>query len=239
MRSKKFCAVKALFCLLSLADGAVAQSFEAAAIKVSNAPAGSSNWSSDEVTTTITNETLRGLIQDAFDVRSFSLSGPDWLDSLHFDINAKMQPGSTSAGRNLMMQALLKERFGLVVHHELKTIQGYALVIAKNGFKLKAVEDVGGHRSGSGNGKLSAQRMSMERFADRLARQLDQPVSDMTDLKGVFNIELTYQNPRNHDDSRPSIFTALQEQLGLKLEARKVPVDIVVVDHVERTPTEN
>jgi uncharacterized protein (TIGR03435 family) len=138
-----------------------------------------------------------------------------------------------------MMQALLKERFGLAVHHESKSLPGYALVVAKNGFKLNAVEDAGGHHSSGGHGRLSAQRMSMERLADHLARQLNQPVSDMTDIRGVFNIELSYKESDNQDDSEPSIFTAIQEQLGLRLEARKVPVDVVVVDHVERIPAEN
>jgi uncharacterized protein (TIGR03435 family) len=101
----------------------------------------------------------------------------------------------------------------------------------------------GGHSTNSSRGKIVAERMTMAQLADTLSRQLKQPVSDMTGLAGVFSFTLTYTPDSGEEkpagETGPSVYSALQEQLGLRLEARKIPVDIVVVDHVERTPTEN
>jgi uncharacterized protein (TIGR03435 family) len=224
--------------LLSEPGAAIAQSFEVASIKVSNAPPGHSSTNSDEAIITVRNTSLQSLIQQAFDVRSFSLSGPDWLNSVRFDISAKFESKPSPAETRLMMQSLLKERFGLAIHHESKTLQGYGLVIAKPGLKLSPVGEQTHPGWDKDDAKLAVQGLPMSRVAEVLARQLDQPVSDMTETKGLFNFTLTYSSDPA-SDSGPSIFTALQEQLGLRLEARKVPVDVVVVDHVERTPTEN
>jgi uncharacterized protein (TIGR03435 family) len=143
-----------------------------------------------------------------------------------------------------MMQILLVERFNLAVHRETKTSQGFAMVVAKNGLKIQPVEDTGGHRTNASNGSIRLERATMPQFADTLTRQLRQPVQDATGLKGVFNFTLTYtpdrgQNANGAEQAGLSVFTALQEQLGLRLEARKVPVEILVVDHCDRMPTEN
>lgn len=235
-----------LLCLIAgLFTAAAAQSlqFEVASIKPNNSGDNSTSTTTNDGEVIMRNNTLRQLIQNAFDVRSFSLSGPDWLTAVHFDITAKLPRKSTFAEQRLMMQALLIERFGLAVHHETKTIQGYALVTAKNGPKIEPVADNGGHSTNSSRGKIVAERMTMAQLADTLSRQLRQPVSDMTDLKGAFNFTLTYMPDSGEEkpggETGPSVYTALHEQLGLRLQARKIPVDIVVVDHVERTPTDN
>jgi uncharacterized protein (TIGR03435 family) len=235
-----------LVCLTAvLATGAGAQTlqFEVAAIKLNTSGGGGSSTNTSDGEIIIRNNSLRQLIQNAFDVRSFSLSAPDWLTAVNFDVTAKLPRKATFAEMRLMMQALLKERFGLVVHHETKTMQGYALVVAKNGPKIQPVAGDGGHSTNSSRGKIVAEGTNMAQLADMISRQLRQPVADMTELKGVFNLTLTYTPDTGEEkpagETGPSVYTALQEQLGLRLEARKIPVDIVVVDHVERMPAEN
>lgn len=234
-----------LWLMVGLVAAAEAQTlqFEVASIKPNNSGDSGSSMTTNDGEVIVRNNTLRQLIQNAFDVRSFSLSGPDWLTSVRFDITAKLPRKATFPEQRLMMQALLIERFGLAVHHETKTIQGYALMAAKNGPKIQPLEGDGGHSTNSSRGKIVAERMTMAQLADTISRQLQQPVSDMTGLKGVFTFTLTYTPDTGEEkaagEAGPSVYTALHEQLGLRLEARKIPVDTVVVDHVERTPTEN
>jgi uncharacterized protein (TIGR03435 family) len=231
--------------MTGLLSAAAAQSlqFEVASIKPNNSVDGGSSTNTNDGEVVFRNNSLRQLVQDAFDVRSFSLSGPDWLSTVHFDINAKLPRKSSFPEMRHMMQALLIERFGLAVHHETRTMQGYALVTAKNGPKIQPVAGDGGHSTNSSRGKIVAERMTIAQLADTLSRQLKQPISDMTRLAGVFTFTLTYapdsSEERPAGEAGPSVYSALQEQLGLRLEARKIPVDVVVVDHVERAPTEN
>jgi uncharacterized protein (TIGR03435 family) len=217
--------------------------FEVASIKPNTSADNGSSTTTNDGEVIIRNNTLRQLIQNAFDVRSFSLSAPDWLTTVHFDVTAKLPRKATFAEQRVMMQALLTERFGLVVHHETKIMQGYALLVAKNGPKIQPVAGDGGHSTNSSRGKIVAEGTTMAQLADMISRQIRQPVTDMTELKGVFNLTLTYTPEMGEEkaagESGPSVYTALQEQLGLRLEGRKIPVDTVVVDHVEKTPTEN
>jgi uncharacterized protein (TIGR03435 family) len=181
-----------LTAVLVTAAAAQTLQFEVASIKLNTSGNDGSSTNTNDGEVIIRNNTLRQIIQDAFDVRSFSFSGPDWLTTVHFDITAKLPRKATFAELRLMMQALLTERFGLAVHHETKTIQGYALVVAKNGPKIQPVEDSGGHSTNSSRGKIVAERMTIAQLADTISRQLRQPVSDMTELKGVFTFTLTY-----------------------------------------------
>jgi len=201
---------------------------------------GNSGWHFDPGEMVISNMSLEELMEESFDVRDFSLSGPAWLENARFDINAKMQPGTTPQERNMMLQALLKERFGLAIHHEARTLQGFALVTAKNGFKLQPVaEDPRGSSWSTGRGRITSKQTPVSRLADLLSREIGRPVNDATGIRGIFDFKLAYSPEPGGDDTRPTIFTALQEQLGLRLETRKVPVDVIVVDHAARTPTEN
>jgi uncharacterized protein (TIGR03435 family) len=146
-----------------------------------------------------------------------------------------------------MLRALLEDRFKVAVHRESKEMPGYALVVAKRGFKLKPVEPGGGSDTNSTGGRvrtLTVKRTSMASLADLLARNLDQMVVDRTGLEGVYDFQLRWtnddQNSSSTDaDAAPSLFTAIQETLGLRLQPQKVPTEIIVVDHVERVPTEN
>jgi uncharacterized protein (TIGR03435 family) len=220
--------------------------FEVAAIKPSDPSARGSNSNGTKSEIVMRNFSLKRCVEMAYDVRDFSFSGPDWLDTIHFDITAKYPAGSSGREQfGPMMQTLLAERFKLVVHRESKVMPAYALVQAKGGIKFKAVDGGdGGWGSNENNGVLTATRFSMVRMADFLARVLNSPVVDKTEIPGVFNIKLEFsrdevQPGNDHPSDKPSIYTALQEQLGLRLVAQKLPIEIVVVDHMEKVPTDN
>ena len=250
---------------------------------------------------------LADLIRVAYRVKSYQVSGPDWMASERFDVLAKLPEGASREQVPEMLQALLAERFKLTVHRESKEHAVYALVVGKNGPKLKesppdadapagggapaTADDANPQVRVSGRGEntqvsisggqigtahmsmgpggtmhLEAPTMNMAAFADTLSRFFDRPVVDLTELKGTYQValDLSMEDLRNaarsaglmglgmgggRDGARPpsdaasdpgglSIFAAVQ-QLGLKLEPRKAPLDLIVIDHLEKTPTEN
>jgi uncharacterized protein (TIGR03435 family) len=137
-----------------------------------------------------------------------------------------------------MLQTLLADRFQLVIHHEQKVAPAYALVLAKSGLKIKPVEGATGSSSRSGRGVITAKGLTMAKLADRLSRNLRAPVADLTETPGAFDFKLEWSIEGDKDDLQSSLFAALQSQLGLKLEARKLPIDMIVVDKAEK-PSEN
>ena len=216
--------------------------FEVASVKPN--PSGDHHSSShtNNGSVIMQNVSLKQIVEMAYDVKDYALSGPDWLDTERFDISAKPPSGAPQDQFQPMLQTLLADRFKLTVHRESKVMSAYALVVGKNGPKLHAVEAGGGSHRNSDGGKLSAQKVSMPQLADFLARHLDRPVVDKTELAGVFDFELRWapDEGRSTDGaSGPSIFTAVQEQLGLKLQTQKLPVEILVIDHAEKVPIEN
>jgi uncharacterized protein (TIGR03435 family) len=221
-----------------------APKFKVASIKPNTSTGQSSSINIDHVEIFVRNSTLHSIVQYAFSTRSFGVAAPDWLSTTRFDVTARFAAGTSRAECKAMMQELLIERFKLETHRETKRLQGYAITLAKSEPKIRPVEDTGGRNADTGGDRFKMEQVSMAQFAGQLTGRLGQPVEDATRLKGVFTFNLTYTPERGLDensaqDSGPSIFTAVQEQLGLKLEARKIPVEILVVDHCERVPTEN
>jgi len=152
-----------------------------------------------------------------------------------------------------MFQSLLADRFKLVLHHDTKELPVYALVIGKNGIKFKeSTGDAQQRRIMMGRGRINGEAMSMDMLVNQLGNQLGRTVIDKTGLKGPYQINLEWTpeqaqsiggpdgggEGRASSDTGPTIFTALQEQLGLKLESQKGPVDILVIDKIEK-PSEN
>ncbi|MDE3197849.1 MAG: TIGR03435 family protein [Acidobacteriota bacterium] len=206
------------------------------------------------------NVPLKMLITFAYDLRDHQLSGgPGWIDDARFDIVAKpdrpVPPGLEGAPvMRQMVQALLAERFHLVTHKERKEMPIYALVVAKGGPKMKVSDPASrGPRFSMGRGQLDATKAKMSMFVNILANQLGRSVLDKTELTGDYDFKLEFtpemgregpmkefppgvEPPASPDG--PSLFTALAEQLGLKLEAAKGPVEVLVIDSVEK-PTEN
>lgn len=217
------------------------QSFDVASVKRLPPPVGGvrSSMNLRPGRLTCSNVNLKKLIVAAYDIKDFQLSGPDWLSSEIYDVAATMPPATATDQVMLMLQSLLAERFQLTAHRETREVPMYALVVGKGGLKIKEGEFGQGSTSNS-PGHLTAQKIPMTKFADFLANQLGSPVTDRTGSKGFFDFTLEW-TPDAASDGTPgaSIFDALQEQLGLKLEARKGPAEMLVIDHVEKTPTGN
>jgi uncharacterized protein (TIGR03435 family) len=194
----------------------------------------------DQGSFSASNASLQMLLGWAYDVKDYQISGPDWLksDDARYDISAKAPAGASSRQMPEMLKALLAERFKVALHRETRTLPIYALVTAKGGPKLHEAPADGHSSTNSRGGHITAQHVSMVDLGDSLSRQLGRAVIDQTGLKGAFDFTLEYAAD-DADTSRPSIFTALQEQLGLRLEATKGPVEVLVIDRAERVPTEN
>jgi uncharacterized protein (TIGR03435 family) len=220
--------------------------FEAASVKPNTSGSGSSRSNGSKGQTIFINVTLRQLVMRAYSIMDFQLIGPDWMANLRFDLAFKY-PGDTDKAdepdkdrRALMLQTLLAERFHLAVHRESKEMPAFALLPAKGGPKLTDGRP-GGASTKTNRGRFEDEGVSMAGLAEQLAQQLEHPVVDKTGLPGVYNLKLEWTPDDASGDQAPgpSIFAALQEQLGLKLQTQKSPVDIVVVDRVDRTPVEN
>jgi bla regulator protein blaR1 len=201
---------------------------------------------------------LKQLVAFAYDMRDFQVSGgPGWVQDDRYDINAKSEallgdrPDFEMARK--VMQNFLKERFQLKVHEESKEMQVYALVQAKGGSKMKASDAASpGPRMRMGRGQLSGNGISMDMLSRQLSQSVGRTVLDKTELKGNFDIELTFVPeigqggpvPPSADaiagsgGNGPTVFTAVQEQLGLKLESTKGPVATLIIDSVSK-PSEN
>jgi uncharacterized protein (TIGR03435 family) len=186
---------------------------------------------------TARNVTLLFCLRIAYDVQDYQVSGPNWLSTEQYDIVAKTGAPVNQDQLRLMLRTFLAERFKLVLHREERTRSVYELVMGKNGPKLAEakVDESGGTTAGIGHLAFTAASMSV--LARRLSQQLREPVSDHTGLKGIYDFTLDW----GQDDSVPgaSLFTAVQEQLGLKLETKRVPLEVLVVDHAEKVPTAN
>ena len=251
---------------------------------------------------TYSNVSLKNIVQNAYNVKGYQISGPNWLDSQRFDIVAKIPKGATKEQFQKMLQNLLAERFKLVLHHETKELPMYALVVGKNGPKLKEspkedpaataaappptppmdgarmrVDKDGKPQLPPGMGKgammmmmspngvqLTANGVKIGALAELLSNQVGRPVTDETKLTGEYDVSLNFA-PENmggplggmpppppppdggpshsvggsDSGGAPTISVAIQEQLGLKLEAKKGPVDLLVIDSMEKVPTEN
>jgi uncharacterized protein (TIGR03435 family) len=191
------------------------------------------------------NVSLQNLLAQAYRIKNLQISGPDWLDSDRFDIVAKLPKDANENQLPAMLQGLLKERFKLAFHREPRMLTAYVLTTAKGGPKLHPADAEGGVRTTAGATRRGLSgKMGMTYLAGLLSNMLDRPVVNMTDIKGIFDIDLEWSvndTPETmvQPDDPPSLFTVLQEKLGLRLESRKAPVDVYVIDHVERVPTEN
>jgi bla regulator protein BlaR1 len=202
-----------------------------------------------------TNVTLRHLIGFAYQVRESQIyGGPSWVESERYDVIAKAanEEGVAAARPRAVrerLQTLLSERFHLSVHRETKDLPVFALVVTRSGHKLRAstaAEDESSTLSQRAAGEILARRASMQMFASALTDILGRPVLDKTGLAGPFDFTLRWDPAATMpadlrgtpDLPGASIFTAVQEQLGLKLESQKGPVEVIMIDRAEH-PSEN
>ena len=208
------------------------------------------------------NNPITNLITHAYGVAYYQLAGgPDWLRTDNYDVEAKAQGEPTKAEGNRMIRSLLEDRFMIKVHRETRDLPGYVLTVAKGGPKLPQFNegtcaDWGpgtpppppppGHQRTvhCGNnivtkGRWLATKIDSRGLAGALQAIVGRPVLDHTGLSGFYDVNLTYVDDALAGDvTGPSIFTAVRDELGLKLDSTKVPVEMLVIDHIER-PSEN
>jgi uncharacterized protein (TIGR03435 family) len=229
--------------------------FEAASVKL-NRLGGDPRWHRETGRLAAENMTLKDLVRYAYDVRDIQISGgPAWFDSDRWDIAAAAGREISEDERRRMLQTLLAERFQMTIRREMKELPVYALVVAKSGSKLKANTDGVPERiqmnvSGSGLSRLTGQDVPVSRLVTVLAGPTGRTVLDRTGIKGSFDFQLEWMPDAAHmpliNGAKPpegsvegaSLFTAVQEQLGLKLESTKGPVEVLVIERAERA-TEN
>jgi uncharacterized protein (TIGR03435 family) len=247
-----------MLAVLVCAGVAAGQSFEVASVKPSTTgpkgpPVHGGPGSTDPGTVTLTFIDLSRLIAMAYGINPYQMVGPDWLSSSHFDIAAKLAPGTTVQQYRLMLQNLLADRFKMTFHRDQKEGRVFDLVVAKNGAKLKesgpdpSPMDDGSVQPPFGppspppgyNGPLTlfVRHCSMDQFAARLSGLMGQSVSNATALNGEYEIRLAYTLAGLQVDApSATIFDALRE-LGLNLTQRKGTIDLLVIDRIEKVPT--
>jgi len=206
--------------------------------------------------------TLEDLVLWAYGVRDFQVVGaPNWFRSARYDIAAKAYRAPDLKHLRLLMQPLLADRFKLLVHPETRQVAVYMLKVGTKGPKMKASQGpastdapqlVG--RTNFTRSELTGQHSTMAVLAADLSRRLGRPVIDQTALTGAFDFKLEWVPDESQigrtmpiaepsanapDPSGLSLFTALKDQLGLRLESQRGPGEVLVIDHVERIPTEN
>jgi uncharacterized protein (TIGR03435 family) len=241
--------------------------FDVASIRPSATPQGKGlpslrediNTSPD--TLTMRNVTLTTAIRYAYKLSVYEISGTAGLTDARYDIVAKAAaPAAAPIPEDqlrLMLQALLAERFKLAFHRQAQDISGYALVVGKNGPKLTAAAEGGGEGTMTGAALVfEGHKMPLSRLADIVSGALRVPVIDQTGLPGFYDFKLDLRpyvtarqpgdpplvnrdTPGMQDALVDVAISALQDELGLRLEQRKVRLDVLVVDHAEKTPTEN
>ncbi len=223
--------------------------FDVATVKLSPPPSGDTvNINLGTVLNgrlAMTNVSLSDCIKLAYGIVSDDqLVGPDWIRSRQvlFDIVAQSPPETPRDQVLLMLQPLLAERLKLVLHHERKQRSYLGLSIGKNGVKIQPAKPGAPIGNLAVRGRIVANQMPMSVLVTVLSRFERETVVDLTGLKGAFEFKLEW----TPDDaaappgaSAPSLFTAVQQQLGLRLESRKGPLDVLVVDHAEKVPAEN
>lgn len=229
--------------------------FEVTSVRVTGRSSGEKsrreNIQFDPASLTMRSISLKAAIRWAYHVMPYQVSGPDWLDTERYDIAARTAAPAREEQLRLMLQTLLADRFKLQLHRQTRELSAYVLSVGKNGPKF--------HESGSegefdvkpdpGRMSVTVRRAPVSQLVEILSNVLHTPVVDLTELKGRYDVtinaakyaaELTPKAAGEAPaDLAALILTAVQEELGLKLESRKVPLDLLIIDHVEKAPTEN
>jgi uncharacterized protein (TIGR03435 family) len=240
-----------LTALLLVATSAPAQqpAFDVASIKPHQTEPNSENRQridSAPGSLTMRNVNLRDCIKWAYGVKDYQIAGPSSLDSEKYDISAKAAGRASLTAMKEMLQVLLRDRFHMQFHRASKEMQFYELVVAKSGPKLHNADPSGNTDMRGRDGSFQFRNTSMQQFAEDLAAltAVARPVLDRTGIPGNFDFDLNFgsafemKTALNGGDG-PSIFTLLQEQLGLQLKSGKGPIEQLVVDSADRIPGEN
>jgi uncharacterized protein (TIGR03435 family) len=231
------------------AQGAAAAAFEVASVKHASGggPPGDVPRNMDDSPGhfAMRNVSLRFALEWAYNLKDFELTGPDWINSEErYDIEARAGRAASNEEMRPMLQTLLKDRLQMKIHFEKKDISVYLLVPGPGTPKVtEAAADGQPSISGAANG-ATFHNQPISRFTFMLTRRLDRPVLDRTGLKGVYDYTvdlsgLGFNGGPSQDPDAPSIFTTIQRDMGLKLEPKKEPIDVLIIDHAEKVPIAN
>jgi len=239
--------------VIEIGNGLAAEGkkFEVASIKVVAPDRGDSvQVGADSVT--MRHVRLGRCIGWAFDVREDQVAGPSWLNDVWLDVQAKAPGEATNADLRAMMQNLLEERFKLASHRQMKEMPALVLTVSKGGHKMQPVDTEGSPSFQTGKLSLTGKGATLSQLTDFLSHELRFPIIDQTGLTGRFNYVLdinAYMTEEIRKESQqtngppadaPSIVAqAVQAQLGLKMDSKKMPVETLVIDRVERVPSGN
>ena len=224
--------------------------FEVASVKqntvgINEGPGhGPENLNRTPTSLSMENIRLSSALKWAYELQDFQISGPPWLQSDRYNILAKTETPVSEGDLRRRLQNLLADRFKLVSHHETKVLPAFELTVAKDGPKLEKAVGGGDSRITAVGNTATFLSTSITELADRISRTIGAPVVDMTDLKDRYNF--TFDMSRylhgervNPDDMRDVLSQAVQDQLGLRLASKNLPLDVLIIDHVERVPKAN
>jgi uncharacterized protein (TIGR03435 family) len=243
------CLILLTWCAASGQPAAVAPRFEVASVKRAEGggPAGDipRNMDNSPGHFAMYNVPMRYALEWAYDLKDYEISGPDWIKSDdRYDIVAKAAGPVSEEQTRQMLQTLLTERFQMKLHRETKNLSVYVLVPGKGAAKVKEAAGDGPSIT-SGPDGATFHKFPISRLTFLLTRRLDRPVLDLTGLTGTYDYTIDLSGLNNavikegEENSGPSIVTAVQRDLGLKLESRKHPIEILVLDSLNKAPTEN
>ena len=219
------------------------------------------NSSNDAGMARYTNFSVRDLIRVAYRVKDFQIEGPDSMANLRFNVAGKLPEGAPQDQIPEMLQAMLAERFNLSLHRATSEHAIYALIAGKNGPKLKPVESAAGPARPGGmmvtvddaGAHLKAPAATLGQLGEMISRFSERPIVDMTGIQGQYEFDLVFspeviqnrggEGGGQHSSDAPgstagSIYDSVQ-RYGLKLEPRKAPIEMLIVDRVEAMPSEN
>lgn len=234
----------------ALAQQAPESGFEVASIKL-----GDPGREAIEATPTSLNMRhirLTNCIAWAYKMAEYQVSGPGWMNDAWYEVWAKTGEPVKDPELRAMLQKLLSERLGLSLHRQNKEMSALILTVGKNGHKMEAAEKEGSPSFETGKMKLKGQGATIAQLTEFLSRELRFPVVDQTGLTGLFNYSLdinAYVTEEILKTSAPGggpptdaptiVAQAMQAQLGLKLDSKKASIEVLNIDHVEKTPTGN
>jgi uncharacterized protein (TIGR03435 family) len=227
-------------------------SFEVASVKLASPSTGgvvSMRHTLGPASLDYQNVRLDYLVREAFNLKPYQLAGPSWLLSGYvyasdkYVIRATFPRGTPTEQVSLMLRSLLIERLGMTFHREKRDVPVFELVVDNRGPRLKRPT-----REGMGHverGSIQSPAMNLDSLADVLSAPLARPVLNKTNLDGLFEIDLTWApdvaepEPGGVSGQGPSVFSAMRDKLGLRLVATKAPIDVVVIDRLNKVPTED
>jgi uncharacterized protein (TIGR03435 family) len=234
-----------------IACTAFGQSFEVASVKASTAAPVGNRVRPDAIAftpggVTMTSVTLKAAIQWAYHLQAIQIDGPAWIDNGRYDIVAKAPAAATSEQLRLMVRTLLADRFKLAFHRETKEMPAYVVTVAKGGHKMTPSEGDGEMQmKPTGKGLIVAiTHVTLAQLSEMASSPLQAVVIDQSGLTGAWDFTLDVSSfvmtqPAGIDDAISMIVQALNQQVGIKIEQKKAPAELLIVDHAEKVPVEN